>query len=113
MSSGSTGVVKVDLLKSPIFQTTSVIVKPTSALPAISANTNIGYKITTNNGVTFGNYETSYYFSINKIANNYSQETSIEETIILNSDYVYKAVLEDSHRHDAIDDLLELLNGYH
>ena len=42
MSTGSTGVVKVDLLKSPIFQTTSVIVKPTSALPAISANTNIG-----------------------------------------------------------------------
>ena len=42
MSTGSTGVVKVDLLKSPIFQTTSVIVKPTAALPAISANTNIG-----------------------------------------------------------------------
>ena len=29
------------------------------------------------------------------------------------SQYVYKRVLEDSHRHDAIDDLLELLNGYH
>ena len=42
MSTGSTGVVKVDLLKSPIFQTTSVIVQPTAALPAISANTNIG-----------------------------------------------------------------------
>ena len=29
------------------------------------------------------------------------------------SNYVYKTVLEDSHRHSAIDDLLELLNGYH
>ena len=25
----------------------------------------------------------------------------------------FKCVLEDSHRHGAIDDLLELLNGYH
>lgn len=32
---------------------------------------------------------------------------------LTNSKYVYKAVLEDSHRHVAIDDLLELLNGYH
>ena len=32
---------------------------------------------------------------------------------LINSDYVYKCVLNDSHRHDAIDDLLELLNGYH
>ena len=32
---------------------------------------------------------------------------------LINSKYVYKCVLEDSHRHDAIDDLLELLNGYH
>ena len=32
---------------------------------------------------------------------------------LINSDYVFKCVLEDSHRHDAIDDLLELLNGYH
>ena len=32
---------------------------------------------------------------------------------LANSKYVYKTVLEDSHRHDAIDDLLELLNGYH
>ena len=32
---------------------------------------------------------------------------------LVNSKYVFKAVLEDSHRHDAIDDLLELLNGYH
>jgi len=32
---------------------------------------------------------------------------------LTNSEYVYKCVLEDSHRHDAIDDLLELLNGYH
>ena len=30
-----------------------------------------------------------------------------------NSKYVFKTVLVDSHRHDAIDDLLELLNGYH
>ena len=32
---------------------------------------------------------------------------------LINSKYVYKAVLEDSHRHSAIEDLLELLNGYH
>ena len=32
---------------------------------------------------------------------------------LINSQYVFKCVLEDSHRHDAIDDLLELLNGYH
>ena len=32
---------------------------------------------------------------------------------LVNSDYVFKTVLEDSHRHGAIDDLLELLNGYH
>ena len=32
---------------------------------------------------------------------------------LVNSDYVFKAVLNDNHRHDAIDDLLELLNGYH
>jgi phosphate starvation-inducible PhoH-like protein len=32
---------------------------------------------------------------------------------LTNSKYVFKCVLEDSHRHDAIDDLLELLNGYH
>jgi phosphate starvation-inducible PhoH-like protein len=32
---------------------------------------------------------------------------------LTNSKYVFKTVLEDSHRHDAIDDLLELLNGYH
>ena len=32
---------------------------------------------------------------------------------LTNSKYVYKTVLVDSHRHDAIDDLLELLNGYH
>ncbi len=32
---------------------------------------------------------------------------------LVNSKYVYKTVLNDSHRHDAIDDLLELLNGYH
>ena len=32
---------------------------------------------------------------------------------LVNSNYVHKTVLTDSHRHDAIDDLLELLNGYH
>ena len=32
---------------------------------------------------------------------------------LTNSEYVFKCVLEDSHRHSAIDDLLELLNGYH
>ena len=32
---------------------------------------------------------------------------------LTNSKYVFKTVLEDSHRHAAIDDLLELLNGYH
>ena len=32
---------------------------------------------------------------------------------LVNSDYVFKTVLVDSHRHDAIDDLLDLLNGYH
>jgi phosphate starvation-inducible PhoH-like protein len=32
---------------------------------------------------------------------------------LINSKYVFKAQLEDSHRHAAIDDLLELLNGYH
>ena len=32
---------------------------------------------------------------------------------LVNSEYVFKTVLEDSHRHRAIDELLELLNGYH
>ena len=32
---------------------------------------------------------------------------------LTDSNYVFKQVLEDSHRHKAIDDLLELLNGYH
>ena len=32
---------------------------------------------------------------------------------LTNSEYVFKCVLEDSHRHSAIDELLELLNGYH
>ena len=31
---------------------------------------------------------------------------------LVNSKYVFKVVLTDSHRHAAIDDLLELLNGY-
>ena len=32
---------------------------------------------------------------------------------LINSKHVFKAILEDSHRHNAIDDLLELLKGYH
>ena len=32
---------------------------------------------------------------------------------LANSDFVFKTVLTDSHRHAAIDNLLELLNGYH
>ena len=32
---------------------------------------------------------------------------------LANSNFVFKTVLTDSHRHAAIDDLLELLNGYH
>jgi phosphate starvation-inducible PhoH-like protein len=32
---------------------------------------------------------------------------------LVNSNYVFKCVLEDSHRHDAIEELLEMLNGYH
>jgi|TARA_R110000765_G_scaffold407582_1_gene504991 phosphate starvation-inducible PhoH-like protein len=32
---------------------------------------------------------------------------------LINSKFVNKIVLEDSHRHAAIDELLELLNGYH
>tara|TARA_R100001163_G_C5060798_1_gene197641 strand:- start:52 stop:708 length:657 start_codon:yes stop_codon:yes gene_type:complete len=32
---------------------------------------------------------------------------------LIESNYVYKALLEDNHRHDAINKLLELLNGYH
>ena len=31
---------------------------------------------------------------------------------IQNSDYVFKVVLNDSHRHESIKELLELLNGY-
>ena len=32
---------------------------------------------------------------------------------LINSKYVYKCILQDNHRHDSIDELLELLNGYH
>tara|TARA_R110002096_G_scaffold277851_1_gene471846 strand:+ start:1207 stop:1872 length:666 start_codon:yes stop_codon:yes gene_type:complete len=32
---------------------------------------------------------------------------------LVNSKYEHKTVLTDNHRHAAIDDLLELLNGYH
>ena len=42
LSTGSDAVVKVDLLKTPLFQTTSVIVEPSASLPVLSAETNIG-----------------------------------------------------------------------
>jgi phosphate starvation-inducible protein PhoH and related proteins len=32
---------------------------------------------------------------------------------LINSKFVYKCVLQDNHRHASIDELLELLNGYH
>ena len=32
---------------------------------------------------------------------------------IINSEFVFHTVLEDSHRHGAIDNLLDLLNVYH
>ena len=32
---------------------------------------------------------------------------------LTNSKHVFKCVLEDNHRHAAIDELLDLLNGYH
>ena len=32
---------------------------------------------------------------------------------LTNSQYVFKCVLKDSHKHNSIDELLELLNGYH
>ena len=31
---------------------------------------------------------------------------------LTNSDYVFKCVLNDSHRHESIEELLTLLNGY-
>jgi phosphate starvation-inducible protein PhoH len=31
---------------------------------------------------------------------------------IKGSDYVFKVILEDNHRHKAIDDVLKLLTGY-
>lgn len=42
LSTGSTGVVKVDLLKSPIFQTNSVIVQPTLSALTLNTEVNIG-----------------------------------------------------------------------
>ena len=42
LSTGSDAVVKVDMLKSPIFQTSSVIVEPSAALPQLSSEINIG-----------------------------------------------------------------------
>ena len=42
LSTGSDAVVKVDLLKTPLFQTNSVIVKPSAALPQLSSQVNIG-----------------------------------------------------------------------
>ena len=32
---------------------------------------------------------------------------------LVNSKFVYKCILQDNHRHESIDELLELLNGYH
>ena len=42
LSTGSDAVIKVDLLKTPLFQTNSVIVKPSAALPVLSSEINIG-----------------------------------------------------------------------
>ena len=42
LSTGSDAVVKVDLLKTPLFQTNSVIVKPSAALIDLDSETNIG-----------------------------------------------------------------------
>ena len=42
LSTGSDAVVKVDLLKTPLFQTNSVIVKPSVALIDLDSETNIG-----------------------------------------------------------------------
>ena len=42
LSTGSDAVVKVDMLKSPIFQTTSTITLPSSTLPQLSSEVNIG-----------------------------------------------------------------------
>jgi hypothetical protein len=42
LSTGSDAVIKVDLLKTPVFQTNSVIVKPSVTLPQLSSETNIG-----------------------------------------------------------------------
>ena len=40
---------------------------------------------------------------------NYSAIVDLSK--ITNSQYVYKRVLEDNHRHIAIDEVFELLNG--
>jgi len=42
LSTGSDKVIKIDLLKTPIFQTNSVIVKPSAALIDLDSETNIG-----------------------------------------------------------------------
>ena len=42
LSTGSDAVIKVDLLKTPLFQTNSVIVKPSAALPQLTSEINIG-----------------------------------------------------------------------
>ena len=70
LSSGSTGVVKLDLIKSPVFQTSST----TTGLLALSSNTNIGRRGNTtnisvnNNGYLSANtgiygYFRGYYFN--------------------------------------------------
>ena len=41
-----------------------------------------------------------------------TKEDGNEVAKIKDSDYVYKCVLEDNHRHKAIGDVLKLLTGY-
>ena len=52
---------------------------------------------------------------LQKMGEKYSSPEALEliyNTGLVESKYVYKAVLEDNHRHAAINELLELLNGY-
>ena len=42
LSTGSTGVIKLDLLKTPIFQTDAVIVEPNDGIPSLTSSVNIG-----------------------------------------------------------------------
>jgi phosphate starvation-inducible protein PhoH len=36
----------------------------------------------------------------------------VDMSKLVNSNYVFKTVLEDNHRHEAIDEVLTLLTGY-